>query len=210
MEKVLHLQLYEYQLRPTANQPSSCKCSDSVGAEEHSAKKNTRVLDFPHDITLEARSTADIPVASSEGRPGEADTLATSTSTYCHSHSRATSEDSSVPCSCPRDDATGVMCSSEKSCDGHVTDSGRGGDGEGEGGERILGLLAQEVQQVLPGAVVKTVSCNHWGVVGWGSGLCTVWVWHSIALEHARGESLHFVVAHATSMGLHINLPLII
>ncbi len=56
---------------------------------------------------------------------------------------------------CPRDDATGIAWHEGKSCESHVTQSDTTRQERRE--RRITGLIAQEVQEVLPDAVVTTV-----------------------------------------------------
>lgn len=64
-----------------------------------------------------------------------------------------------VDCPSSRDDATGVWCSGEgKSCGDDTDIEGEVQRREKvEGDRRIIGLIAQEVQQVLPHAVIETV-----------------------------------------------------
>jgi len=168
LEKVLRLQLYKYHLRATAGQPSQHKYSEAPASgvsEDRSSQKNAGVLDLPHDsLDKMSRNCRASSVRSAEDASATASCERKLGGAGRHDANSLTrgragaNRDCTVPCSCLRDAATGVMCYSKKSHGDHVTGFGRGGDGEVEGEGRVLGLLAQEVQQILPDAVVETVS----------------------------------------------------
>ena len=178
LDKLLRLQLYEYQLAPTSSMPSAagingCTQTDVLDA----SSKDTRWLaGYPGKSTSCGATTkrsvnnSAKTVASAIGRSTSCEALSSATG---KATPEGLSEDlckhlSVGPCveeldNCLRDDATGILCqtgSHGKSCDDHVTcvRSGAKEDGRVRGDRRIVGLIAQEVQKVLPNAVMETVS----------------------------------------------------